>query len=182
MTVPGARDEVRLEPVSLAHAEAMFRWMTDAEVRENIGLRTEPTPEKTRAWIQTAVNDPATRAFAVMHRDAHVGNVVLDRIDQRLKLARLSIYIGERPARGTGVGTAAVTMALRVAFGELGLHKVYLTVHAENAPAIALYERAGFRREGVLREEFLLGGRRVDAIYMGILRREAAPAAGAGAP
>ena len=49
------------------------------------------------------------------------------------------------------------------------LHKVWLTVHAGNAAAIAVYERCGFQTEGVLRDEFLLDGERVDALRMGVI-------------
>jgi RimJ/RimL family protein N-acetyltransferase len=56
-----------------------------------------------------------------------------------------------------------------VAFGELRLRKVYLTVHAKNQRAVAAYEAAGFAVEGVHRREFLLDGELVDELYMGIL-------------
>jgi RimJ/RimL family protein N-acetyltransferase len=36
-----------------------------------------------------------------------------------------------------------------------------------NAPARRLYERCGFRVEGVLPEEFLIGGAYVDDVLMG---------------
>jgi RimJ/RimL family protein N-acetyltransferase len=57
----------------------------------------------------------------------------------------------------------------------LGLYKVWLTVHAENVAARRAYEAVGFVEEGRLRGEFLLGERRVDALYMGVLAGELAP-------
>ena len=172
MTPPPAREDVRLEPVTLAHADAMYRWMCDPHVRHNFGLRTDPSPQKTRAWIERAMSSPEFRPFAICYGGTHVGNVVLDHIDPLRKLCRLSIFIGEPSARGVGVGQAAVRAALRVAFEELSLGKVYLIVHAGNAPAIAAYERVGFKREGLHRKEFLLDGRLVDEIYMGIFPDE----------
>lgn len=41
-----------------------------------------------------------------------------------------------------------------------------------NQAAIRAYEAVGFVREGVLREEFLLEGRRLDGIHVGLLSRE----------
>jgi RimJ/RimL family protein N-acetyltransferase len=52
------------------------------------------------------------------------------------------------------------------------LYKVWLTVHARNAAARRAYEKVGFVTEGLLRGEFLLGGERVDAYYMGLLADE----------
>jgi RimJ/RimL family protein N-acetyltransferase len=70
------------------------------------------------------------------------------------------------------VGTAAVFHAARFAFEEWRLHKLWLIAHEENRAALAAYERVGFVREGLLRDEFLLGRRRVAAVYMGLLRAD----------
>jgi RimJ/RimL family protein N-acetyltransferase len=102
----------------------------------------------------------------------HVGNVVLDRIDTHLATCRLSIYVGASEARGKGVGRAAVERAVEHAFGMLGLNKVWLTVHVHNAPAIAAYVAAGFAVEGILRDEFVLRGKRCAAFTMSVLKQE----------
>src|SRR5687767_10789363 len=80
---------VRLEPVDLKHADKMFRWMQRPDVAGNVGLRRKPTLEKTRAWIERARSDDATRAFAIRSRGQHVGNAVLDLMDRHLGTARL---------------------------------------------------------------------------------------------
>ena len=98
-----------------------------------------------------------------------MGNVVLDQFDPRARTARLSIYIGEPDHRGKGVGATAVYRALEHAFLKRGLNKVWLTVHTENARAIKAYLKVGFQPERVDKDAFLLGARRVDGIYMGIL-------------
>ena len=85
---------------------------------------------------------------------------------------RLSIYVGEASSRGKGVGRAAVQHAVQHAFETLGLNKIWLTVHAQNAVAIAAYVAAGFAVEGILRDEFVLRGKRCAALYMSILKAE----------
>ena len=163
---------VSLAPLGHSHADAMLRWTSDAEVRDNLGLRRVATREGTEAWLTRALSDDTVRAFAI-HRDGeHVGNVVLDRIDRHVGTTRLHIYIGDAAVRGHGVGARATALAVKYAFDELGLHKVWLTVHAKNGRAIAAYARAGFHVEGVLRDEFILGGERVAAVYMGCVRTD----------
>lgn len=169
---------VRLADLTVAHVDAMYRWMCDPIVSQNIGLRSEPSLEKTRAWVERATTDDTIEARAILLDGVHVGNVVLDRIDRHVSRARLSIYIGEAVARGRGVGRSAVTLASELAFDALDLEKVWLTVHAKNVTAIAAYEAAGFVVEGVHRGEFLLTGVRCDEIYMGILRADRVHAAG----
>jgi ribosomal protein S18 acetylase RimI-like enzyme len=67
--------------------------------------------------------------------------------------------------RGAGIGRALVDAAAREAAAR-GARRLTLRVLAPNAPARALYERAGFVVEGVLREEFHLDGRYVDDVLM----------------
>ena len=160
--------DLDLRPVEPAHADAMLRWMLDPEIAENIGLRTSPTLARTREWLAKGDAD----AQAIIHDGRHVGNVVLDQFDTHLQTARISIYIGEPCARGHGIAFAALRMALARGFIHHKLHRVWLTVHERNARAIALYEKMGFRHEGVLRDDFLLRGERVNAILMGMLSSE----------
>jgi RimJ/RimL family protein N-acetyltransferase len=159
---------VQLVPLRRCHAEAMYRWMCDPEVRENVGVRAEPSLERTEKWIDGALADSSVVPFAIEAGGQHVGNVVLDRIDEHLSTARLSIYVGESSVRGKGIGRAAVREAVEHAFGKLGLNKVWLTVHAHNAAGIAAYVAAGFAVEGILRDEFVLRGKRCAALYMSI--------------
>src|SRR5216684_3303446 len=107
------RPDVSLLPLHVDHAAAMFRWMQDPMVSENVGLRTEPTLEKTHSWIERALEGPTIRAFAVVWDRRHVGNVIFDQIDSYLSNARLSVYIGESDARHSGVGSTALYLAVK---------------------------------------------------------------------
>ena len=49
---------------------------------------------------------------------------------------------------------------------EQGLRRLELTVAAENAPAIAVYEPAGFVREGIKRDALCVDGQLMDEIMM----------------
>ena len=163
---------VTLAPLRPKHAPAIVRWLADPFISTNLGLSARPTLAKTRAFISEATDGVTSCARAILLASRHVGTVVLDRIDRRVGRARLHIYVGDAGARGRGVAKRALELVLALAFEELGLEKVWLTVHARNAPARRVYEAAGFVVEGTHRAEFLLDGQRVDEIYMGILRSE----------
>jgi ribosomal protein S18 acetylase RimI-like enzyme len=68
-------------------------------------------------------------------------------------------------ARGRGVAQALLAAAEQRA-RETGAGKLSLRVLGTNAAARALYERAGFVVEGVLRAEFRIDGRDVDDYLM----------------
>ena len=52
------------------------------------------------------------------------------------------------------------------------MHKVYLYVDVDNAAAIHIYKKVGFKEEGILREHFFAEGQYHDSMMMGILATE----------
>ena len=72
--------------------------------------------------------------------------------------------------QGKGVGTELLRAALDMADNWLNLTRMELEVYADNEPAIHLYERFGFEREGRLRQHAFRDGQYVDSIVMARLR------------
>jgi ribosomal protein S18 acetylase RimI-like enzyme len=66
---------------------------------------------------------------------------------------------------GRGVGRALVEALVEAACSRGG-RRVTLRVFAPNERAQRLYKRCGFEVEGVLREEFYVGGQFTDDIFM----------------
>jgi RimJ/RimL family protein N-acetyltransferase len=81
-------------------------------------------------------------------------------------------YVIGAPVRRRGYATRAVRLYARWAFEELGIERLELLVQTDNEASLALAERVGFRREGVLRSYRSLRGRRVDMVVLGMLRGE----------
>jgi aminoglycoside 6'-N-acetyltransferase len=63
----------------------------------------------------------------------------------------LDIFLGERH-RGRGLGPDALRTLVRYLIDERGHHRLTIDPAAENEAAIRAFERAGFRRVGVMRE------------------------------
>jgi RimJ/RimL family protein N-acetyltransferase len=70
-------------------------------------------------------------------------------------------------ARRQGVGQALLDAAVDWA-RSAGVRKLELHVFPWNEPAIALYERFGFEREGLRRAHYRRGDEHVDAILMAV--------------
>ncbi len=125
-------------------------------------------------WVErvTRGQDPSEMTFAIclVQGDRHIGNCGLEAIDRDNGTATFGILIGEADCRGQGYGEEAVRTLCRYGFDELRLHKIRLDVHEGN-PAVKTYERVGFRKEGLLREEVFRRGGRLDVIRMGLLQR-----------
>jgi RimJ/RimL family protein N-acetyltransferase len=72
--------------------------------------------------------------------------------------------------RGRGNGTALIRATLSEA-RLFGFVRIELMVYADNAQAIALYEKVGFKTEGVMRDAALIDGLYRDSILMAIVDR-----------
>jgi RimJ/RimL family protein N-acetyltransferase len=71
-------------------------------------------------------------------------------------------------ARGRGVGSALLNAGIEWARGA-GAHKIALQVWPHNESALALYEKFGFQREGLLRRHYRRrNGELWDAVIMGL--------------
>lgn len=69
-------------------------------------------------------------------------------------------YAAFLPYAGRGYLSEAVALAVRYAFGRLGLHRVEADIQPGNTASLKLAERLGFRREG-----FSPGLIRIDGIW-----------------
>jgi RimJ/RimL family protein N-acetyltransferase len=101
-----------------------------------------------------------------------VGRLDVMNIDARNRSAEIGLYVGETAIHGQGLGTDALMSACRYLFEQRGLHRVGLSVMTGNVRAIAIYERLGFRREGMLRAHLWVDGMSVDELVMSLLPGE----------
>jgi RimJ/RimL family protein N-acetyltransferase len=118
---------------------------------------------------------PSRMIFTAVESDTAtaVGHIELARIDRRNKSATLSrVLIGEASRRGQGAGLEMVRRILQIGFERLTLHRIDLVVFDFNASAIACYERAGFVKEGCLREARRFGEEYWSLVQMSILDTE----------
>jgi diamine N-acetyltransferase len=84
-----------------------------------------------------------------------------------LELKRMVIQ-----AKGQGYGRAAVRTVKKIAFDDLGAHRLWLDVKAHNTRAQALYNLEGFVVEGMLREAVRVAGGFDSLVLMSMLQPE----------
>jgi len=125
-------------------------------------------------WLDSiSVSNHREKVFAVETLDGElVGSVGLHNINWVERKAELGIMIGEPQFWGRGYGSDAVCEILRIAFEKMNLHRVYLRVFENNPRAIRVYEKCGFQKEGVLRQDHYFGRCYSDTFIMAILKQE----------
>ena len=83
----------------------------------------------------------------------------------------MAILIGEKDLHGKGFGADAVRTLCRFGFSEMNLRKIKAAVFDFNVPALRCYEKCGFVREGVLKQEMFRDGAYHDVILMALFRQ-----------
>jgi [ribosomal protein S5]-alanine N-acetyltransferase len=77
-----------------------------------------------------------------------------------------------KPYWRKGVMSQVVRSVLGFAFTQMQMHRVEATVTPTNIGSLGVLKKAGFKKEGVLREQKLLHGKFYDAIILSLLQRE----------
>ena len=148
------------------------KWINDSQNNAYLHYELPLEVEKTRAWFEKN-KDRNDRFDAVIEADnTPVGLIGLLGIDLKNSKAEYYICIGEQWAKGQGIAKEASKELLKYAFDNLKLNKVYLYTEKENILAQKLFEKLGFSKEGLLKEDLIYNGRKVDRFFYGFTKQE----------
>ncbi len=134
-----------------------------------------PSPYRERDAIEWLTTIPTLmrrgEALPLAVTDARGGRLLAS-IDLRMRgEGRAEFgYVVAAWARRRGVGTRALRLYSRWALETLGVARLELLVQPDNEASLALGERAGFTREGLLRSHSLIRTERKDMVMLSLLR------------
>jgi ribosomal-protein-alanine N-acetyltransferase len=175
--VEGLTDElVRLRLPADADVPALVEICQDAAVQRYTTVPADYGPDQAKDFIRNAANGIADGvSLLVMTTDAATGELLGNAGIRRhhIDFGRWDIgYLVAAEARGRGVATRAVNLLSRFAFAELEAERIEICAEPENRASLRVAERAGFTREGVLRDYHLVKGARRDMVMFSLLRRD----------
>ena len=155
-----------LRSVQPKDAEAITRLMADPEVFGNLLQGPYPTEE---AWAKRLNAQPSGKSLRLVALQAEeiVGLANLQDTGhiRRSHAVGLAISVSKH-AQGQGVGTALMRGLTDYADQWGHILRIELTVFADNARAIRLYERFGFEHEGRFKGYALRNGQYSDVLCM----------------
>jgi RimJ/RimL family protein N-acetyltransferase len=171
---------VRIRAYDKSDLDAVMAWVNDEEVTRNLGggiLSFPVSRIQEEQFLDTNARsggDPTNKVFAIetLAERKYIGGIDVRGINWIDRQAEVGIAIGDKTYWGKGYGTDAMRVIMRMGFDTMGLNRMWLKVLAFNERGIRCYEKCGFRREGVLREDRFLEGKYCDGIVMAILERE----------
>ncbi len=158
--------------------EVYLYWLRDPEVVRTLNLpRYLETPvSKTEVvdYCDALMASKTDLFLAILDQDDHqfVGTIKAGRIDEYAGTADIGIMIGCRERWNRGLATDAITTLAQYLFQRLNLRKLTAGSMACNPSMIRVFERLGFKREGLFREQDRLGDIYYDHIHLGCFRDE----------
>jgi RimJ/RimL family protein N-acetyltransferase len=100
-----------------------------------------------------------------------VGNVSLKNVSHMMKYAEIGYGVAEA-YQGKGIATGAVKLLIEMAFRQSDLRKLTAYVHDKNLASCRVLEKLGFKREGLLREHYIINGVPENELLFGLLKHE----------
>lgn len=148
------------------------KWINDDENNQFLHYDLPLREDKTLLWFNS-IKDRTDRAdFTITYNGEPAGLIGLLNIDNKNRKAEYYITLGGSKFKGKGIATIASELLIEESYHNYKLNKIYLYTEVENKSAQRLFERIGFIKEGLLKEDLIQEGRKVDRFIYGLFVEE----------
>lgn len=127
---------------------------------------------KISEYLKNMNNSDSDSFFAVNYESEFIGTLKIGHIDWRIGTGDLGIMIGNLAYRGKGLSEKICRMALDYAFNILGLNRISAGCYEKNIAMCRCFERVGFSKIGIERQNVSLDGELCNHVLYDILRSE----------
>lgn len=145
---PFGNSTVQLRLITEGDLSVTLAWRNRDDVRVWFKTSEVITMDQHREWFARYKSRDDDFLFVVEAAGRPVAQASVYRIDWKEEIAEVGRLIVAPDARDLGYGGLAWAELLRFCALTLKLKSVFLEVKDDNARAIRLYERSGFRKEG----------------------------------
>ena len=169
-------ESIYLIPIEEHHIDEYYEKLSSGSFNsyKYTGSKVIITKVGVKNFISKICSDNSRVDFFIVNKESNeiVGEVVINDIDWQNRSANIRIAIFQEQNYNKEYGTDALLVALNFGFGMYNLHRIELQVYSFNKRAIHVYEKIGFKREGILRDCLYFDNKYYDAIVMSILHTE----------
>lgn len=183
MSKPGRRvletPRLTLEPTGPHHAGDLFRLSMEsaAELEPFMAWLDGLRPQDTEAFAADAArgwDEGSGWNFTIVRAGEVAGSIGLHRYVPMWSSADIGYWIATSLA-GRGFVTEAASAVVEFGFEEVNLHRITLQAAPNNTGSVAIAEKLGFRREGLLREASRGVSGFYDCLVFGLLATDPRP-------
>lgn len=147
-----------------------IRWINDSKNNKYLHYDLPLEYDRTLKWFEKNFNNKNRFDAVIEFNNMPVGLIGLLDIDEKNLKAEYYVVVGEINLKGKGIATEATRLLLEYAFNKLNLNKIYLFTEEENLIAQKCFERVGFKKEGLLKEDLFYNNKKVNRYIYGICK------------
>ena len=145
----------------------------DKNIVRLTGGKEEFSEEEIKNFFINSIEDKNRYFFLIIDPNKNIiGESIINDIDWNLKSGNFRICIFKKENHLKGLGSWATIFTRDFAFNKLNLHRLDLSVFSFNKVAQKVYMKAGFKKEGILKDSIKDGDKYGDEIIMAILENE----------
>lgn len=136
------------------------------------------TLQESKNWIKTCAEswkNGSAYEFAVLDSQTgrYLGGCGLNHIDPAYKTANLGYWV-RSSSTGHGIATVAAMLLAHFGFTQIELNRIEIIVAVENNRSQRVAEKAGAKREGILRNRIPINGLVHDAVVFSFVPQDLA--------
>ena len=176
---PLVTERLSLRLMTEDDVDAVHDWMSDPEVVRyqlyNVRDRATVAEKVAEYALATRLESNGDYVQPAIVVDGEVVGAIYFTLSSVDDLTAEIGWVLGRAHQGKGYAFEAASAMLSVAFGEMGLHRVYAELDPRNAASVALCLRLGMRHEAHFVEHMMFKGEWADTGIYGLLAREWKP-------
>jgi RimJ/RimL family protein N-acetyltransferase len=169
-------ERVSLRRFKARDADAIYEIYSDPEVVQYWGGKPMVGRREASDFLAGAREDLRHHqciqwAIARRSDDRLIGTIAFFKLDTVARKAEIGFAL-RRDHWGRGYMREALQSALGYFFDDLDFRRIEADVDPRNLPSLRLLDGLGFKREGYLRERWLVSEGTQDSLFYGLLKRE----------
>ncbi|KZL94097.1 GNAT family N-acetyltransferase [Clostridium magnum] len=170
-------EKIYLTSIEREDLHKLMHWRNREDFRKYFREYREINTDMQNKWFESKVlNDPSTIMFSIkrVSDDELLGCCGLCYINWVHRHADLSLYIGLNNIYidEEGYAEESCRLLFKYGFNELGLNKIWTEIYEFDMKKIKLYSELGFKKDGVLRQNYFYDGKLWDSYVFSILQGE----------
>lgn len=163
-----------MRPLKLNDTKHVMTWVNDPEVVKNFQhFNKKLTVNDEKKFIKTILKSKHDFVFSFFEKTTgeYVGQGGIHRISWENKLGRLAALV-KKEHWNKGYGKEMTQRLIKHAFSNLKLHKIWIVVYSSNKKSLYINQKLGFKKEGLLKDEYFWKGRYHDMVRMAITHKK----------
>lgn len=163
---------INIRPFKKEDIPLKVEWINNPLNNKYLHYNLPLKVENTLKWFEKNKNRTDRYDATIVVDNRPVGLIGLLGIDRKNSKAEYYITIGERDYLGKGIAFEATKLLLEYGFVKLCLNKIFLYTEEKNISAQKLFEKIGFQKEGLIKDNIFYNNKYINRFLYSFFRED----------